>query len=170
MFERVDPRAQHDELVEVHLEYFSWVAERFEALYGLSIPGIVGAPLQAVVDRMVRGLANRGALDVFYLLKLGDRTAGMGGLHDLADDAVEMVKIFVRPEFRGARLGEALVDRLLEDARAAGFGQIRLSSARFMIPAHRIYEARGFADRSPYEGAGVPAPMVPFVRFMERSL
>ena len=170
MFERVDPLAHNDELLALHLEYLDWMSERFEALHGLSLAGLVGVRLPTIADHMVRGLADGGPQGVFYLLKVGDRAAGMGGLRDLGDGAAEMVRIFVRPEFRGAKRGEALVGRLIEDARAAGFERVLLRSAGFMTSAQRLYETRGFVDRPPYEAAGLPAPMVPFVRYMERIL
>jgi GNAT superfamily N-acetyltransferase len=117
MFERADLLAHNDELLAVHLEYLDWMCERFETLHGLSLTELIGAPLPTIADHMVRGLADGGPHGAFYLLKVGDRAAGVGGLRDVGDGAAEMARIFVRPEFRGAKLGEALVGRLIEDAR-----------------------------------------------------
>ena len=171
VFEKADPRHQFDELAELHHEYFGWAAERIESHYKLSLVDLLRAPLTDVISLMIHSIVSSPTENgVFYLIKVDDRTAGMGGLHTLGDGASEIVRLYVRPEFRGARHGEALTGRLIEDARAFGFAKIQLSSARFMTSAHRIYEALGFVDCEAYDGAGIPTPLVPHMRFMERHL
>jgi hypothetical protein len=55
-------------------------------------------------------------------------------------------------------------------ARTLGYDHVRLDTGPFMAAAHRTYEAAGFVDRGPYEGAEVPKELWPHGRFMELSL
>jgi GNAT superfamily N-acetyltransferase len=167
-FVQAHPDKQYDEIAALHFEYFGWVSERVATHYGLSFADAVGVPLAEMIRQMVRGLAR--ADSVFYLIKVGDATAGMGGLGSLGDGGSELVRVYVRPEFRGAGLAAGLVDKLVVDASAFGFANILLTSARFMTSAHRIYETRGFVDRPPYNHAGIGAALVPHLRFMEKTL
>lgn len=62
----------------------------------------------------------------------------------------EMKRLYVRPQARGLRLGRALVDCVLEAARAIGYQEIVLDTLPSMIEAQRMYERLGFRDIPPY--------------------
>ncbi|MEO7795842.1 MAG: GNAT family N-acetyltransferase [Thermoanaerobaculia bacterium] len=62
----------------------------------------------------------------------------------------EMKRLFLRPEARGLGLGRALVDLLLEEARAIGYEEIVLDTLPTLVEAQRIYEQLGFRDIPPY--------------------
>ena len=77
--------------------------------------------------------------------------AGCAALRDLGDGICEMKRLFVRPEFRGQRLGEQLVDLILKDARTIGYQRIRLDTLPGkMDRAIVMYRTRGFRDIAPY--------------------
>jgi GNAT superfamily N-acetyltransferase len=169
-FEPADTTREFDGIAALHLEYFSWAGQKFSELYDVSLTGVLGAPLAVIVELMVEHLGSRDSSEgAFYLVRIDGRLAGMGGLHRLGERVSELTRIYLRPEFRGAGHGEALVKQLIEDAGSCGDIALFLSSARFMRSAHRIYEAHGFVDCAVYEGAEIPPPLIPHMRFMRRE-
>ena len=94
----------------------------------------------------------------------------MGGLRTLAPGVGEIKRVYLRPAARGQGLAEALMQRLLDDARGFGLHTLRLDSAPFMAAAQRLYERLGFVDRAPYLETEVPPEFQGRWRFMERLL
>lgn len=75
---------------------------------------------------------------------------------------LEFRMLAVSPEARGRGVGEALVRAVMDRARAAGAGQVVLSSSAKMRAAHRLYERLGFTrlpdrDWSPLPGVNLVA-------------
>jgi putative acetyltransferase len=65
--------------------------------------------------------------------------------------ACEMKRLWVRPQFRGLRLGSLLSERLMEQARARGYTAIYLDTMpATMQAANRIYTGLGFAPVERY--------------------
>ena len=122
---------------------------------------------QRVIDKVCGDPPPKG---IFYLVKVDDTLAGMGGLRFLRPGVAEIKRIYFRPEFRGRKLGELMLIRLLADAKAFGYRSVCLDTALFMRAAHRLYEKNGFSDCSAYEGVEVPAEFHGNWRFMEREI
>ena len=81
---------------------------------------------------------------------------------------VELKRMYVRPGQRGSGLGVALLEAVIERARAEGVRRIVLDSYHTMTSAHKIYRAAGFRDVGP--PPGFPEKFVPVVVFMEMDL
>lgn len=62
--------------------------------------------------------------------------------------------LFVAPHARGSGVGRALVQRVLDDARAAGTGIVQLETQQDNASARALYESLGFAVRSSQPSAG----------------
>jgi GNAT superfamily N-acetyltransferase len=166
-----DLAAHRPELVELNVEYMTWIAEVSEELFGLRFRDVVGLDVREYVegtlDAMVGAAQGTGA---YYLIEVDGAFVGMGALRRFADGVAEVKRMYVRPAYRGRRLGALVLARLLDDARSSGYASVRLDTGRFMTAAQRTYEAAGFVDREPYEGAEVPVPMWPHWRFLELAL
>ena len=166
-----DARTHRDELIELNVEYMSWVFAEREKVFDASTDGIVGMSAReyvpTVIDKVCGDPPPKG---IFYIVKRGDHLAGMGGLRSLGPGVAEVKRIYFRPACRGMGLGEEMLQRLLADARAFGYERACLDTALFMTSAHRVYERNGFVDCSPYEGTEVPAQFHARWRFMERML
>jgi ribosomal protein S18 acetylase RimI-like enzyme len=89
----------------------------------------------------------------------GGELAGCVALHELEQGIAEMKRLYVRPQYRGKRVGFALVQQLLAEARAIGYGSIRLDTVEpVMKDAVRMYRRLGFREipsyrTNPIEGA-----------------
>lgn len=166
-----DLQIHRDELVELNIEYVSWVFAGLETLFHVRQEQIVGMPVSEYVSAALdKVCGEKPAGGVFYLLRVEGQLAGMGGLRALASGAGEIKRLYVRPAFRGQGLGDALLQRLLTDARTFGYLKVCLDSALFMTSAHRLYERHGFEDGGVYEGVEVPAAFQARWRYMQRLL
>ena len=79
----------------------------------------------------------------------GDELVGIAGITrfegaKLAHRAL-LWGMYVRPRARGARVGDALMRFLMDDARARGIEQVILTVAAENTRARRLYERWGFA-------------------------
>jgi len=65
-------------------------------------------------------------------------------------NAAEMKRLYVRPEFRGLRLGRQLAEAILDAARAQGYDSVLLDTLDDMETARSLYEDLGFVEVPPY--------------------
>ena len=89
-------------------------------------------------------------------LALGEgEAAGCIALRKLDDQRCEMKRLNVRPAFRGHRIGDALVDRIIQDARAIGYRYMLLDTLPFLESAIHMYQKRGFYEIPCYNDSPV---------------
>lgn len=94
--------------------------------------------------------------------------AGCAGFRRLSPSRCELFDVYVRPGHRGRGIGSALVQRLLKQARAAGYAAMCLETASFMHTAHHLYKSLHFHVREPYRG--IPARFADVTVWMECGL
>ncbi|MEO8103147.1 MAG: GNAT family N-acetyltransferase [Betaproteobacteria bacterium] len=178
-FTLADPVVHRDALININIDYISWLATEIEKSFAISPQVLLGMGVPeyvaSVIDKVCGDPPPHGA---FYLIRVNNEVekdvendvAGMGGLRRMGDGVAEIKRIYVRPAFRGKNLGQSILERLLADAREFGYREIRLDTAPFMQSAQRLYEGAGFVDREPYEGVEVPPKLHAAWRFMECTL
>jgi GNAT superfamily N-acetyltransferase len=79
------------------------------------------------------------------------KVAGCVALHGLGDNICEMKRLYLRPEFRGKRLGRALAECVIAEARRIGYHRMRLDTVEpLMGDAVAMYHKMGFKEIPPY--------------------
>jgi ribosomal protein S18 acetylase RimI-like enzyme len=100
------------------------------------------------------------------LAKVGEDVAGVVALRPLGGGICEMKRLYVRPGFRGLRLGEALIDRVIAEGRRAGYRAMRLDTMPGkMTAATALYRGRGFRPIAAYYDVPLAG-----VEFFEKAL
>jgi ribosomal protein S18 acetylase RimI-like enzyme len=86
--------------------------------------------------------------------------AGCVALHKLEPMICEMKRLYVRPKFRGKGVGRALVDRVIAEAREAGYRRMRLDTVEpSMKDAVAMYRKMGFREIAPYCSNPMPGAL-----------
>jgi putative acetyltransferase len=71
---------------------------------------------------------------------------GCGGFRDLVDEqpTVEVKRMYVRPEYRGRKIGQLILRDLETRARERGATRVRLETGNRQPEAVRLYEGAGY--------------------------
>ena len=103
-------------------------------------------------EQELKSLPGRYALPGgrLYIAREDGKAAGCVALRPLDGGNCEMKRLYVRPEFRGTGMGEALVRRIIQDAAAIGYRRMVLDTLITMQPAIRLYQKLGFMVIEPY--------------------
>lgn len=101
-----------------------------------------------------------------FLAWEGDQVSGCVALRSLGQGTCEMKRLYVRPDFRGKRLGHELTQTAIDAAREIGYEQMRLDTLPGrMDRAIVMYRLLGFREIEAYYQNPVAG-----VIFMELSL
>ena len=169
-FRLADPVADRPTLLDINVEYVTWVFAEIEKMFGPPARDILGMEVAdyvpTVIDKVCGDPPPRGA---FYLVESAGQVVAMGGLRSSEDGIAELKRVYVRAAGRGKGLGEAIARRLLADARAFGYRRVRLDTLPFMGAAQGLYESLGFVDCAPYP-VEMPEAFRSRIRYMELAL
>lgn len=84
------------------------------------------------------------------LAQYDGESAGCVAFYKIRDDVCEVKRLWTRPQFRGRKVGRALVERLIEEARRAGYTSMILSTVDVLKEAQSLYRSLGFELTTPY--------------------
>ena len=136
---QVQSENEIEQVRELFGEYVTWLGinlcfQNYDKEVA-ALPGEYASPR----GRLLLALADDGA------------AAGCAALRDLGNGVAEMKRLFVRPAFRGQRLGWRLAEMVLDEARTLGYERIRLDTLPGkMDQAIAMYRILGFRDIAPY--------------------
>jgi GNAT superfamily N-acetyltransferase len=94
-----------------------------------------------------------------WIAVAGHAVVGCVALKSLQDDVGEVKRMFVDAEWRGRGVGRALLERLIQSARALGYREIRLGTLPEMTEAQALYQSVGFVPIEAYRSAEVGHPL-----------
>ena len=102
----------------------------------------------------------------FVLARTADIAVGCGAFVNHHGAYAEVKRMFVRPGFRGQRIGELILGDLERRARQAGLRVARLETGVAQPEALTLYERAGYVRRGPFgDYADDPLSV-----FMEKTL
>src|SRR3954447_1757624 len=119
-------------------------AEGFRVLVGETLREFGFEPDPALDDDLDDPAAAYAAL---WIALDDESVVGSVALRDLGDGAVQLKRMYLRPDQRGRGLGKQLLTLALDWARRNGFKTMRLDTSERMVAAQRLYEANGFERR-----------------------
>jgi len=85
-----------------------------------------------------------------YLAYYGGELAGCIGLRKIDGQNSEMKRLYVRPRFRGKRIGDRLIRTVIEDAKEIGYAYMLLDTLPFLKGAIHMYRKAGFYEIESY--------------------
>lgn len=85
-----------------------------------------------------------------YLAFYHGELAGCIGLRKIDKWNCEMKRLYVRPAFRGKKIGSRLVQQIIKDAKEIGYSHMLLDTLPFLKSAINMYETIGFYEISSY--------------------
>lgn len=148
-------------MVEIH-DASMWYAPAFRELaaeYGASIADVAACSLehQRFDDELAnlpgRYAPSRGGR--LLVAMVDGQPAGciaVRALPELGPHVCEMKRMYVRPAYRGLQLGRMLAERLIDEARAAGYTVMKLDTdtAPKFAAAIALYRSLGFVECERY--------------------
>jgi ribosomal protein S18 acetylase RimI-like enzyme len=78
------------------------------------------------------------------------KLAGCAALRKFEEEISEMKRMYVRPEFRGKKIGRLLAVNIINDAKEMGYKKMRLDTIETMKEAIALYKDIGFKEISSY--------------------
>jgi GNAT superfamily N-acetyltransferase len=153
-----------DAIVDLNAEYLTWVHAQLAEEYGLERLSVDVGEVREMLSKFRRP---KGAA---FLAEIDGEPVGVVGVRTLHEGVVEIKRMYVRPAWRGAHVGSALLDRALREAPSMGAAKVHLDTVRFMTDAQRLYRSRGFLECPPYDGTEIPPEVQTHWLFFEKDL
>lgn len=85
-----------------------------------------------------------------YLALWNGQAAGCAALRQISQSECEMKRLYVRPEYQGNGIGDALVAQIIDDARSIGYSHLKLDTFPFLTRAIVMYRNLGFYEIPKY--------------------
>jgi ribosomal protein S18 acetylase RimI-like enzyme len=88
-----------------------------------------------------------------YIVKVENEVAGCIGLRKIDNENCEMKRLYVRPSFRGHKIANKLVEKIIDDAKRIGYKSMLLDTLPFLEGAIHLYKKFGFYEVESYNNS-----------------
>jgi ribosomal protein S18 acetylase RimI-like enzyme len=85
-----------------------------------------------------------------YIALDENQPIGCVALRDLGQGICEMKRLYVKPLFRGQKVGKLLAEIVIKAAKDMGYDYMRLDTVPSMKRANTLYNSLGFKQIVPY--------------------
>jgi ribosomal protein S18 acetylase RimI-like enzyme len=85
-----------------------------------------------------------------YIAYAENQVVGCIALRRIDDATCEMKRLYVRPEFRGKKIGQMLAEQIIEDAVKLKYDYMVLDTLAILKSALNLYKNLGFYEIEPY--------------------
>jgi GNAT superfamily N-acetyltransferase len=151
------------ELQALFVEYFDFLRSDVDT----TVDDLDDVPALRGYRDEIAGLPGPYALPegLLLLAQYEGESAGCGAFINIGDGRCELKRLWVRPSFRGKKVGRALVESLINEARQAGYGAMVLNTVDILTEAQSLYRSLGFeATAAYYDSADDAMPYEIFMR------
>ena len=104
------------------------------------------------------------------LVEVDVEIAGTVSLRKIREDAGEIKRMYVKPKFRGKKLGNLLIEEVIEISKGNKFTKLYLDTAQFMSSAISLYKKYGFKETTSYPESVLPKGLLKKMIFMMKEL
>ena len=104
------------------------------------------------------------------LVEVDGEIAGTISLRKIRKDAGEIKRMYVKPKFRGKKLGNLLIEEVIEISQGNEFSKLYLDTAQFMSSAISLYKKYGFEETTFYPESAHPKGLWDKWIFMMKEL
>ena len=85
-----------------------------------------------------------------FLVETDGQIAGTISLRKIRRNCGEIKRMYVRPQFRGKKIGTLMIDEVIKVSKNNGYSDLYLDTAQFMSSAVSLYKKFGFHETEPY--------------------
>lgn len=154
-----------NKIKELFWEYLSWANSRLNELYQIDFD--ISTMLKNDMENIQKYFPPAGQL---FLAYQENHPVGIACMKKISEEAVEIKRMYVRPEFRGKGVGSQLLEWVINKAQQENYKLIRLDTNLFMKPAQLLYQSFGFDAIGPYPESEIPPEFHRYWIFMEKKL
>ena len=90
------------------------------------------------------------------LVQVDGEIAGTISLRKIRRDCGEIKRMYIKPEFRGKKLGNLMIEKVISVSKENGFSKLYLDTVLFMSSAVSLYKKFGFKEIDSYPECIVP--------------
>jgi len=154
---------------DLAIEYLALVEQKWKELYDVKlypnrIPDRVDDWLQSKFDAYI---APNG---YFFLALVDGQPVGIGGLRRENETTSQIKRVYVKPSFRGRKIGKAITNKLLDVSKSDGYKTVILDTFDFWDVAPKLYQSIGFVHTEPNLNTEIPQAMLKHIIFMKLEL